>query len=224
MLKYVEEEVDRVKGLFEQKEARLVGERDSAKQAAQQLAAELKDRAARAEKLEQQLQHLPGQLEVCTGHNQDAVDANVTTLHLLRLQLFMLVHGLLEVCKRHLSVPFLSCFTHLLLETRGPEPIMVCRILKACMFCVMEMPSCTSICCTASENHQRHWRRLFMLHGSITGWQCYCTYRTHSQLASNVACLSAVQCTGCLFLCGGTPTHWCLQLAGGVHAHQKSLM
>ena len=75
MLKYVEEEVDRVKGLFEQKEARLVGERDSAKQAAQQLASELKDRACRAEQLEHQLQYLPGQLEVCTRHTEDAANA-----------------------------------------------------------------------------------------------------------------------------------------------------
>lgn len=64
MLKYIEEEVDRVKGLFEQKETRLVGERDSAKQAAQHLATELKDKAGRAQQLEEQLQHLPGMLEV----------------------------------------------------------------------------------------------------------------------------------------------------------------
>lgn len=66
MLKYVGEEVDRVKGLFEQKEARLVGERDSAKQAAAQLASELKVKSGRAEQLEHQLQHLPGLLEVCS--------------------------------------------------------------------------------------------------------------------------------------------------------------
>jgi len=57
MLKYVEEEVDRVKGLFEQKEARLTSERDSAKQAAQQLAREQGE-------LTQKLQQLPGALEV----------------------------------------------------------------------------------------------------------------------------------------------------------------
>lgn len=68
MLKYVGEEVDRVKGLFEQKEARLVGERDSAKQAAQQLVLELTEKAGRADHLEHQLQHLPGLLEVCFIH------------------------------------------------------------------------------------------------------------------------------------------------------------
>ena len=55
MLKYVEEEVDRVKGLFEQKEARLTGERDSAKQAAQQLAAEREELTQKLLRLEQQL-------------------------------------------------------------------------------------------------------------------------------------------------------------------------
>ena len=64
MLKYVEEEVDRVKGLFEQKEARLTGERDSAKQAAQQLAGEREELTQKLLRLEQQLQHLPAALEV----------------------------------------------------------------------------------------------------------------------------------------------------------------
>ena len=64
MLKYVEEEVDRVKGLFEQKETRLTSERDSAKQAAQQLAGEHEALTQKLHKLEQELQHLPGALEV----------------------------------------------------------------------------------------------------------------------------------------------------------------
>ena len=67
MLKYVEEEVDRVKGLFEQKEARLTSERDSAKTAAQQLAREQKDLTQKLHKLESDLQHLPAALEV-TAH------------------------------------------------------------------------------------------------------------------------------------------------------------
>lgn len=64
MLKYVEEEVDRVKGLFEQKEARLTSERDSAKQAAQQLAREQGELTQRLHQLQQELQQLPGALEV----------------------------------------------------------------------------------------------------------------------------------------------------------------
>ena len=64
MLKYVEEEVDRVKGLFEQKEARLTSERDSAKAAAQQLAREQEELTQKLHKLEHELQHLPGALEV----------------------------------------------------------------------------------------------------------------------------------------------------------------
>ena len=64
MLKYVEEEVDRVKGLFEQKEARLTSERDSAKTAAQQLAHEREELTQKLHKLEQDLQHLPAALEV----------------------------------------------------------------------------------------------------------------------------------------------------------------
>jgi len=64
MLKYVEEEVDRVKGLFEQKEARLTSERDSAKQAAQQLAREQGELTQKLQHLEQELQQLPGALEV----------------------------------------------------------------------------------------------------------------------------------------------------------------
>lgn len=64
MLKYVEEEVDRVKGLFEQKETRLTSERDSAKQAAQQLAREQEDLTQKLHQVERELQHLPGALEV----------------------------------------------------------------------------------------------------------------------------------------------------------------
>lgn len=64
MLRYVEEEVDRVKGLFEQKEARLTSERDSAKAAAQQLAREQEELTQKLHKLEHQLQHLPGDLQV----------------------------------------------------------------------------------------------------------------------------------------------------------------
>lgn len=64
MLKYVEEEVDRVKGLFEQKEARLTSERDSAKAAAQQLAREQEELTQKLHRLEHELQHLPGALEV----------------------------------------------------------------------------------------------------------------------------------------------------------------
>ena len=64
MLKYVEEEVDRVKGLFEQKEARLTSERDSAKQAAQQLAREQGELTQKLQHLQQELQQLPGALEV----------------------------------------------------------------------------------------------------------------------------------------------------------------
>ena len=64
MLKYVEEEVDRVKGLFEQKEARLTSERDSAKQAAQQLAREQGALTQKLHHLQQELQQLPGALEV----------------------------------------------------------------------------------------------------------------------------------------------------------------
>ena len=64
MLRYVEEEVDRVKGLFEQKEARLTNERDSAKTAAQQLAREQDELIQKLHKLEYELQHLPGALEV----------------------------------------------------------------------------------------------------------------------------------------------------------------
>ncbi len=63
MLKYVEEEVDRVKGLFEQ-EARLTSERDSAKQAAQQLAHEQGELTQKLHHLQQELQRLPGALEV----------------------------------------------------------------------------------------------------------------------------------------------------------------
>ena len=66
MLKYVEEEVDRVKGLFEQKEARLTSERDSAKQAAQQLAREQGELTRKLQHLQQDLQQLPGALEVTT--------------------------------------------------------------------------------------------------------------------------------------------------------------
>lgn len=64
MLRYVEEEVERVKGLFEQKEARLTSERDSAKTAAQQLAREQEELTQTLQKLKQELQHLPGALEV----------------------------------------------------------------------------------------------------------------------------------------------------------------
>lgn len=64
MLKYVEEEVDRVKGLFEQKEARLTSERDSAKTAAQQLAREREELTQKLHKLDHDLQHLPAALEV----------------------------------------------------------------------------------------------------------------------------------------------------------------
>ena len=64
MLRYVEEEVDRVKGLFEQKEARLTSERDSAKQAAQRLAQEQEQLTQKLHKLEQEMQHLPAALEV----------------------------------------------------------------------------------------------------------------------------------------------------------------
>ena len=70
MLKYVEEEVDRVKGLFEQKEARLTSERDSAKQAAQQLAAEREELTQKLLRLEHQLQHLPAALEVRHATNR----------------------------------------------------------------------------------------------------------------------------------------------------------
>lgn len=68
MLRYVEEEVDRVKGLFEQKEARLTSERDSAKTAAQQLACEQEELTQRLHKLEHELKHLPGALEVPKTH------------------------------------------------------------------------------------------------------------------------------------------------------------
>lgn len=64
MLRYVEEEVERVKGLFEQKEARLTSERDSAKTAAQQLAREQEELTQTLQKLKHELQHLPGALEV----------------------------------------------------------------------------------------------------------------------------------------------------------------
>ena len=64
MLKYVEEEVDRVKGLFEQKEARLTSERDSAKQAAQRLACEQGELTQKLQHLQQELLQLPGALEV----------------------------------------------------------------------------------------------------------------------------------------------------------------
>ena len=64
LLKYVSEEVDRVKGLFEQKEVRLTGERDAAKQAAQQLATERGQLEGRLRELEPQLVELPAQLEV----------------------------------------------------------------------------------------------------------------------------------------------------------------
>lgn len=64
MLKYVEQEVDRVKDLFEQKETRLTSERDSAKQAAQQLAREQEDLTQKLHQVERELQHLPGALEV----------------------------------------------------------------------------------------------------------------------------------------------------------------
>lgn len=67
LLKYVSEEVDRVKGLFEQKEVRLTGERDAAKQAAQQLATERGQLEGRLRELEPQLVDLPAQLEVLTA-------------------------------------------------------------------------------------------------------------------------------------------------------------
>ncbi len=68
MLKYVVEEVDRVKGLFEKKEQRLIEERDDArKEAAARIAAarsEAASAAARATDLEARLGTYPQQLEV----------------------------------------------------------------------------------------------------------------------------------------------------------------
>ena len=68
MLKYVVEEVDRVKGLFEEKEQRLIGERDDArKEAAASIGAarsEAASAAARATDLEARLGTYPQQLEV----------------------------------------------------------------------------------------------------------------------------------------------------------------
>lgn len=68
MLKYVVEEVDRVKGLFEKKEQRLIEERDNAqKEAAACVAAARSEAAsdsARATELEARLGTYPQQLEV----------------------------------------------------------------------------------------------------------------------------------------------------------------
>lgn len=104
MLRYVGEEVDRVKGLFEQKEARLTGERDSAKQAAAQLADELKDKAGQVERMGHQLQHLPGLLEVGA--------AAVSCLH-LRLMAHILEAGTrVPKCMLKLHVRILLQFPH----------------------------------------------------------------------------------------------------------------
>jgi hypothetical protein len=74
MLKYVAEEVDRVKALFEDKERRLIRQRDEAlhaqKEAAASVAAlqaEAATAAARAAELEARLGTQPQQLEVLTA-------------------------------------------------------------------------------------------------------------------------------------------------------------
>ena len=65
MVKYVGEEVDRVKGLFEEKERRLIRERDAASKGSFEATAECKDLREQLSLLQKQLETLPAELEVC---------------------------------------------------------------------------------------------------------------------------------------------------------------
>lgn len=82
MLKYVEEEVERVKGLFQQKEARLAADCAAARAEGIAAAAEAAAAADRSRELEERLSAATAASEVPTGPAYDGLKSRPLARHL----------------------------------------------------------------------------------------------------------------------------------------------